>query len=79
MKNMSKHNIPHDEAIDRLKTGHLSRRDFSKILAAAGVSMVATPMLGGNVFAAAQDQPTYFTWGGWDDPIYYPTYVEKYG
>jgi spermidine/putrescine transport system substrate-binding protein len=76
---MSKDNIPHNEAIDRLKTGSLSRRDFSKILAAAGVSMVATPMLGGNAFAAAKDQPTYFTWGGWDDPVYYPTYVEKYG
>ena len=50
---MSKDNIPHNEAIDRLKTGSLSRRDFSKILAAAGVSMVDTPMLGGNAFTAA--------------------------
>jgi spermidine/putrescine transport system substrate-binding protein len=29
--------------------------------------------------AAATDQPTYFTWGGWDDPAYYNTYIEANG
>ncbi|MCP4766503.1 MAG: twin-arginine translocation signal domain-containing protein [Gammaproteobacteria bacterium] len=65
---MKKDDIPHDEVIDRLKSGDLSRRDFNRVLAAAGIAMVATPMLPGKARAAAADQPTYFTWGGWDDP-----------
>ena len=76
---MKKDDIPHDEVIDRLKSGDLSRRDFNRVLAAAGIAMVATPMLPGRAMAAAADQPTYFTWGGWDDPAYHPTYIKKFG
>jgi len=76
---MKKDDIPHDEVIDRLKSGDLSRRDFNRALAAAGIAMVATPMLPGQAQAAAADQPTYFTWGGWDDPEYFKGYIDKHG
>ncbi len=76
---MKHHDLPHDEVIDRVKTGNVSRRDFNKILAAAGISMITTPLMSGAARAAASDHPTYFTWGGWDDPAYHPTYVKKFG
>ncbi len=76
---MQKKSVSHNEIIDKVQSGQLSRREFSKILGAAGISMVMTPMLSGRALAAAADQPTYFTWGGWDDPVYYKTYIEANG
>ncbi len=76
---MSKNDIPNDEIVDKLKSGSMSRREFNNILAAAGIAIVTTPVLSGKATAAAADQPTYFTWGGWDDPAYHPTYIEKFG
>ncbi|MCP4490318.1 MAG: extracellular solute-binding protein [Gammaproteobacteria bacterium] len=40
---------------------------------------MATPVIPGSAMAAATDQPTYFTWGGWDDPAYFKGYIKKYG
>ncbi len=76
---MKKNDMPNDEVIDRLKSRDLSRRDFNSILAAAGIAMVTMPVLSGRAMAAAADHPTYFTWGGWDDPAYHPAYVKKFG
>ncbi|MEM7564794.1 MAG: extracellular solute-binding protein [Pseudomonadota bacterium] len=76
---MSKYDIPNDEVIDQLKSGEMSRRDFSKVLAAAGICAVTTSTMPGRAQAAASDQPTYFTWGGWNDPYYHPTFVADNG
>ena len=76
---MSKDEIPNDELVDRYQSGDMSRREFSKALAAAGVFMASTSMMPGRAMAAAADQPTYFTWGGWDDPAYYDTYIKANG
>lgn len=65
---MKKDDMPHDEVIDKIKSNRLSRREFSSILGAAGLTMVMTPMMSGTAQAAAADQATYFTWGGWDLP-----------
>ncbi len=76
---MKKHYMPNDEVIDKMKSGEMSRREFNRVLAAIGIATVATPMIPGSAMAAATDQPTYFTWGGWDDPAYFKGYVEKNG
>jgi len=76
---MSKYDMPNDEIVDKVRSGAMSRREFNRVLAAAGISMVATPMISGTAMAAAADQPTYFTWGGWDDPEYFKGYIEKFG
>lgn len=76
---MSKYDIPNDEVVDRLNSGDMSRRDFNRILAAAGLIVATTPLTAGRVSAAAADQPTYFTWGGWDDEYYHPTYIANNG
>ena len=69
----------HDDLIDLLKHGKLSRRRFNQILGAAGISMVATPMLSGKAMADPADQATFFTWGGWDIPELFPEYAAKHG
>jgi spermidine/putrescine transport system substrate-binding protein len=63
--------------LDRLVGGDLSRRQLNKILASAGLAMVTLPVMGRSGRAA--DQATYFTWGGYDDPNFFPGYVEKHG
>ena len=74
-----KTDISPKEINERLLTGDMSRRDFHKLLAAAGVAVVATPMVSGRAQAAAADQATYFTWGGYDIPEMFAPYIEKHG
>lgn len=66
-----------NEFLDRIADGRLSRRDFHKALAAAGLMAVVTPVGGRAV--RADDQATYFTWAGYDVPEIIPGYVEKTG
>lgn len=76
---MKKNDFSHDEFIDRLREGKLTRRQFNQFLGAAGISLVATPMLSGQAMASPEDQATFFTWGGWDLPELFPEYAEKHG
>ncbi len=57
----------------------MSRREFHKVLAAAGIAMVATPMVSGPARAAPADQATYFTWGGYDIPEMFAPYIDMHG
>ncbi len=68
-----------DKKLDALRSGHLSRRDFNKMLSAAGVSLVAMPVASKMASAAAADQATIFTWGGYDLPEAYGPYIAKHG
>ena len=67
------------EKIDASRLGKLSRRNFNKGLAAVGVSLVATPLASRQAWPAAEDQPTFFTWGGYDVPEAYGPYIAKHG
>ena len=40
---------------------------------------MAQPLLSGRARAAAEDQATFFTWGGYDVPEIFKPYVAKYG
>ena len=53
---MKDKDISHDDLIDMLEHGKLSRRRFNQILGAAGISMVATPMMSGQAMADPADQ-----------------------
>ncbi len=68
-----------NKKLDALRSGHLSRRDFNKTLAAVGVSVVAMPVASKMAAAAAADQATYFTWGGYDVPDMFGPYIKKHG
>jgi spermidine/putrescine transport system substrate-binding protein len=61
----------------RLADGTLSRRQFNRMLAAAGLTTVTLPLIGRS--ARAEDQAIYFTWSGYDDPGFFPGYVAKNG
>jgi spermidine/putrescine transport system substrate-binding protein len=76
---MGNTNISPDRLIDQLKSGAVSRRQFNRILAAAGVGLAVTPMVSRRALAAAADQATYFTWGGYDIPEMFAPYIAKHG
>ncbi|MDH3378405.1 MAG: extracellular solute-binding protein, partial [Gammaproteobacteria bacterium] len=76
---MKKSEICAKELTDKLQSGQMTRRRFNQILSAAGVSLVAAPMMGRNALAAAEDQGTYFTWGGYDVPDLFGPYIAKHG
>ena len=65
------------EFLDRLRSRNLTRRNFNKILAAAGVGVASLPLMPGR--ASAADEALYFTWSGYEIPELQPSYVEKHG
>ncbi len=67
------------DQLGSLKEGKLSRRKFTKSLLAAGIGVVASPLASRKATAAAEDQGTYFTWGGYDIPELFVPYKEKHG
>jgi len=67
------------DQLGSMREGKMSRRAFTKSLLAAGVAVTAVPMGGRKAMAAAEDQATYFTWGGYDIPELFGEYQEKHG
>jgi spermidine/putrescine transport system substrate-binding protein len=63
--------------LNALKTGKLSRRAFNRALLAAGIGLVTMPMLPRR--ASAEEQGTFFTWGGYDIPELFGEYEAKNG
>jgi spermidine/putrescine transport system substrate-binding protein len=76
---MDKSKFSANELTDGMMSGTLSRRRFQQILGAAGVSLVMTPVMSRMASAAAADQATYFTWGGYDVPEMFGAYIAKHG
>lgn len=76
---MDKSKFSTNELTDGMMSGQLSRRRFQQILGAAGVSLVMTPVMSRLASAAAADQATYFTWGGYDVPEMFGAYIAKHG
>jgi len=68
-----------NELTDKLLSGKLSRRQFSQMLGAAGVCLATIPVSTPTASAAAEDQATYFTWGGYDIPELFEPYIAKHG
>ncbi len=65
------------ETIKKMQDGNLSRRDFSKALAAVGLATTMVPLASKPSLAA--DEAIYYTWSGYDIPEIYPGYIEKHG
>ncbi len=67
--------------IDDLISGDLSRRDFHKTMAAAGLGMAGSASMAGSAFAANTNPAdlVVFEWAGYELPEFFPAYVEKYG
>ncbi len=67
------------DQLHAVRSGKLSRRAFNKTLLGAGVCMAAVPLASKMATAAAADQATYFTWGGYDVPEMFGPYIKKHG
>lgn len=65
------------EVKDKIINGDMTRREFSKTLAAVGLTTALMPMVPGKANAAGKIN--YFTWGGYDDPAFFQNFVEKHG
>lgn len=64
------------EFFERLRRGALTRRDFHKGLAAAGLASVTLPLVSRPALAA---DLTVFTWEGYNDPQFYGAYLAEHG
>ena len=69
--------MPKYDLSKRIVNGELTRRQMLKGLGAAGVLSTTVSMLPKTAFAKQQAQ--LFTWGGYDDPGLYSSYIEKHG
>jgi spermidine/putrescine transport system substrate-binding protein len=67
------------DLIKRIKNRDVSRRDLLQGMSAAGLAVVMTPAMSKLASAAATDQATYFTWGGYDVPEFLGPYIAKHG
>ena len=76
---MDKSKLSAGDMMDAVRTKRISRRSFQKLLGAAGVGLVAAPLASRMAGAAAADQATYFTWGGYDVPEMFGSYIAKHG
>ena len=59
-----------------LKAGGASRREALKVLGAAGIGLATLPLAGRGARAATV---SYFTWGGYDIPEMFQSYVDAHG
>jgi spermidine/putrescine transport system substrate-binding protein len=66
------------ELLHRMEDGAITRRQVNRLLAAAGVALVAMPVTR-RTAEAAGDQATFFTWAGYDAPDFFAPYVKKHG
>jgi len=64
--------------LDAVKRGTLSRRAFQRSLLGFGIGALATPFAAGRGMAQ-QAQGSIFTWGGYDLPEFYPSYIAANG
>lgn len=67
------------DKIDAFRSGDMSRRTFGRALTAAGVGLVASPLVSQRALGASGEDATYFTWGGYDVPELFGPYIEKNG
>lgn len=76
---MDKSTLTGRDMMDAVREKRISRRDFTQLLGAAGVGLAATSLSPRLAGAAAADQATYFTWGGYDVPEMFGSYIKKHG
>ena len=70
--------MKHDETIELLRSGTLTRRQMTKLLASVGVVMAASPLLSRKA-AAEEVNLTLLEWNGYEYESFHPEYNNKYG
>ena len=67
-----------DKLIQAQRSGEISRRQFAKYAAAAGVGIAGMKGFSRPAAADATDL-TYFGWSGYDDPEFHKDFQAKHG
>ncbi len=62
---------------NKIVNGDMTRREFTKTLAAVGLTTAMMPLVPGKSKAAGD--VNYFTWGGYDDPAFFQNFEKKHG
>ncbi len=70
--------MTHDETIELLRSGKLTRRQMGKVLASVGVGLMASPLLSRRA-AAEEVNLTLLEWNGYEYESFHPEYNAKYG
>ncbi len=65
--------------IDDMKMGRLSRRDFGRGLASVGLATAMMPLTPRLSLGAGDDDPTLYTWAGYEVPEMHQQYIDKHG
>lgn len=68
-----------NEFLDKLASGKIRRRDFNKILAGTGLSLISIPLISRSGKAAVEDHPLVFTWAGYEEEGFHTNYIDQYG
>ena len=68
-----------DEAIEKITTGKMTRRQFSKFLMAIGGVITVIPLTACEQLRSSKHHPTVFTWEGWEVPDLHGDYIERHG
>jgi spermidine/putrescine-binding protein len=63
--------------VDQYRSGAMTRRQFTRVLSAAGLTMTMVPLV--TRPAAAQTDITVFEWSGYELPEFHQAYIDKYG
>jgi spermidine/putrescine-binding protein len=70
--------MKHNETIELLRSGKLTRRQMTKVLASVGVGMAASPLMSRRA-AAEEVNLTLLEWNGYEYESFHPEYNAKYG
>ena len=65
------------DPVDMLLSGRMDRRGFSQTLAALGIGLAAGPLVSRP--ALAEEDAHFFTWSGYENPVFHQSYIDKYG
>ena len=68
----------HAETIELLKSGKLTRRQMTKLLASVGIGLAASPLMPRHAAASDVDL-TLLEWNGYEYESFHPEYNAKYG
>jgi spermidine/putrescine-binding protein len=70
--------MKHDETIELIKSGKLTRRQMNKLLAGVGIGMAASSLMP-RTAAAEEVNLTLLEWNGYEYESFHPEYNAKYG
>ena len=70
--------MPKHDPVDQLLSGRMDRRTLSKTLGSLGIGFAAMPLVA-QAAGADEEEASFFTWAGYENPVFHQSYIDKYG